>query len=86
MESTESFPATFNVNKEKKTKSEIRENYISRKFSRKTDRQLLEEQTHLARKTSKYLNAIKGILTFFLWFFCLLLIASVGIFFGFFYL
>lgn len=53
--------------KNQKTESQLRTESIERKFADKTDRQLLEEQTHLAQRRNEHTESIKMNVQFFFW-------------------
>ena len=49
------------------TESQLRTEFLEKKFAGKTDRQLLEEQTHLAQLRNKDTESIKRNIQFFFW-------------------
>ena len=49
------------------TEQTERAQFISNKYGEKTDRELLEEQTHLAQLTTNYNRSIKNNVQFFFW-------------------
>ena len=53
--------------KNQKIESQLRTEFIERKFADKTDRQLLEEQTHLAQLRNENNESIKKNVQFFFW-------------------
>lgn len=58
-------------------KKDPRTEFISRKYGSKTDRELLEEQTHLAQVAANNSKSIKGMISFLAWIIALGIVASV---------
>ena len=59
--------------KDQKSTDQLRTESIERKFTGKTDRNLLEEQTYLINTNSKNIASIQSMITFFVW------LAGIGI-------
>lgn len=65
------------VKQEENPQQKARTNYINSKYGHKSDREMLEERTHLAQLTVNKLSSINSKLGFFVWMFCLSALAAI---------